>query len=164
MDLEIKSLMTPGIELVKSAGIYHQIHAYEHDASNTSFGLEAVEKLNVDPERVFKTLVVSTEKNELIVAILPVGEQLSMKKIAKAAASKKASMADKNVVEKSTGYLLGGVSPLGQKRLYTTIIDSCAKAHESIFVSAGRRGLEIELRAEDLKELTLAKFFDILQK
>ena len=156
--------MTPGIELIKSAGVFYQIHEYEHDTTSTAFGDEAVEKLKVDPERVFKTLVLKTEKNELIVGVLPVMQQLSMKLIAKAAASKKAAMADKKLAERSTGYVLGGVSPLGQKRCHTTIIDVSAQDHETIFVSAGRRGLEIELRPEDLQKLSKGKFSNILQK
>lgn len=156
--------MTPGIELVKTAGIFYDIHEYEHEAANTSFGLEAVEKMGVDAMRIFKTLLVKTDKNELIVAIIPVLEQLSMKQIAKASASKKAEMAEGALVERSTGYVLGGVSPLGQKRLHLTILDKSAADHETIFVSAGRRGVEIELQPNDLLQLTKGKFFDIIQQ
>ncbi|MFT6753478.1 MAG: Cys-tRNA(Pro)/Cys-tRNA(Cys) deacylase [Candidatus Azotimanducaceae bacterium] len=156
--------MTPGIELVKNAGVFYIIHEYQHDATNTSFGLEALEKMGVDSKRIFKTLLVKSEKDELIVGIIPVLEQLSMKQIAKATASKKASMADKALVQRSTGYVLGGVSPLGQKRLHVTILDSSAIDHETIFVSAGRRGMEIELQAKDLILLTKGKLFDLIQQ
>ena len=146
--------MTPGINLVKKAKITHKVHEYSHDESSESYGLEAAEKMGVAEDRVFKTLVVALDNNDLVVGILPVSSLLSMKLIAKALGAKKAVMADNSDVERSTGYVLGGVSPLGQKKRLKTVIDSSAKNHSTIYVSAGRRGLEIELAPDDLIKLT----------
>lgn len=156
--------MTPGINAAKKHKIMHKVHEYNHDHSTESYGLEAAEKMGVAQERVFKTLVVSLDSNELAVAVIPVSSRLSMKLIAKAACAKKAVMADKSDVERSTGYVLGGVSPLGQKKRLKTIIDSSAKIFSTIFVSAGRRGLEIELNPDDLSKLTHATIAKICQQ
>lgn len=145
--------MTPGIIVAKKAKIIHKVHEYDHDSSCESFGLEAAEKLGVAEARVFKTLVVSLDNKELAVGVIPVSSMLSMKLIAKAAGAKKAAMASPSDVERSTGYVLGGVSPLGQKKRLKTIIDSSAKHYSTVYVSAGRRGLEIELSPDDLKNL-----------
>jgi len=145
--------MTPGINVAKKAKIVHKVHEYVHDSSGESYGLEASEKLGVHKDRVFKTLVVSFDKKELAVGVIPVSSMLSMKLIAKATGAKKATMADQSDVERSTGYVLGGVSPLGQKKRLKTIIDSSAKNHSTVYVSAGRRGLEIELSPIDLVKL-----------
>ena len=145
--------MTPGINVAKKAKIIHKVHEYDHDSSCESFGLEAAEKLGVAEARVFKTLVVSLDNKELAVGVIPVSSMLSMKLIAKAAGAKKAAMASQSDVERSTGYVLGGVSPLGQKKRLKTIIDSSAKHYSTVYVSAGRRGLEIELSPDDLKHL-----------
>ena len=153
--------MTPAINLAKKSKIKFQVHEYSHDASAPSYGLEAAEKLGIDQARVFKTLVVSTESNQLVVGIIPVSSKLSMKNIAKAVGAKKAQMADKTVVERATGYVLGGVSPLGQKKRLKTVIDSSAQKHSTIYVSAGRRGLEIELAPSDLKNLVNGLFYDL---
>lgn len=153
--------MTPGINVVKKNKIPHTIHEYVHDASRQSYGLEAAEKTGADPERVFKTLVVKLNGKELAVGVVPVTSMLNMKRIAKAAGAKKAAMADKAEVERSTGYVLGGVSPLGQKKRLTTIIDSSAEHFPTIYVSAGRRGLEIELNPNDLKRLVNGVFADV---
>lgn len=150
--------MTPAIDLAKKQGIHYQVHQYQHDAAAASYGLEAVEKLNLNPEQVFKTLVVQLDNKQLAVAVLPVSNQLSMKNIAKALGAKKAEMANAQDVMRSTGYVLGGVSPLGQKKRLPTVIDSSAQQFNSIFISAGKRGLEIELAAADLAELLGASF------
>ncbi|MET1219357.1 MAG: Cys-tRNA(Pro) deacylase [Glaciecola sp.] len=142
--------MTPAIKLAQKQKLVHTIHAYEHDKTAQSYGLEAAEKLNLPAERVFKTLVVALSDQRLAVAIIPVAKQLSMKHMAIACGSKKAEMADAQRVEKTTGYVLGGVSPLGQKKRLPTVIDSSAQQYPTIYVSAGRRGLEIELSPEDL--------------
>ncbi|OEY66183.1 Cys-tRNA(Pro) deacylase [Marinobacter sp. X15-166B] len=155
--------MTPAILAARKAGIDHQVHAYEHDPSCASFGLEAVEKMGVDPARVFKTLIVAVDSKELVVAVLPVGAHLSMKLIAKAAGGKKAAMADKAAAQRATGYLLGGVSPLGQKKRLRTFIDASAEALASVYVSAGQRGLEIELAPADLQRLTSATWAALQQ-
>ncbi|NLW04758.1 MAG: Cys-tRNA(Pro) deacylase [Pseudomonadaceae bacterium] len=155
--------MTPAIKLAKKNKVSHKIHEYAHDDSSESYGLEAAEKMGVPEERVFKTLVVTLDNKELAVGVIPVSFKLSMKLIAKAAGSKKAAMADKSDVERSTGYVLGGVSPLAQKKRLKTIIHLSAKNHSTIYVSAGRRGLEIELNPNDLAQLTNAKFAEICQ-
>ncbi|MFT2090245.1 Cys-tRNA(Pro) deacylase [Paraglaciecola sp. 2405UD69-4] len=155
--------MTPGINQAKKAKVAYTIHEYEHDASSQSYGLEAAEKLNLPTKQVFKTLVAKLDGANLVVAILPVDSMLSMKSLAKACGGKKAEMADKQEVQRSTGYVLGGVSPLGQKKALKTVIDESAKHFTTIFVSAGRRGLEIELSAADLQSLTRATFSAISQ-
>lgn len=153
--------MTPAIELVRKAGIAHQLHEYDHDPKSESYGTEAAEKLGLDPDRVFKTLVVETDAGELVVAIVPVSTSLNLKRVAKAAGAKKVAMADKQKVQRTTGYVLGGVSPLGQKKALKTVIDESAQAFDTIHVSAGRRGLEIELAPADLASLTRASFATI---
>ncbi|MFD1216304.1 Cys-tRNA(Pro) deacylase [Microbulbifer celer] len=150
--------MTPAINTARKAKVPYTVHEYVHDAASESYGLEAAEKLSVAPERVFKTLVVKLDGRELGVAVLPVSAMLSMKQIARAAGAKKAIMADKTEVERTTGYVLGGVSPLGQKKRLKTFIDQTATGFTSIYISAGRRGLEIELPPEQLAELTGATF------
>ena len=146
--------MTPAINLARKAGIKHCIHEYRHDPAHPSYGLEAAEKMGVEPARVFKTLIVATDTRELLVGIVPVTAQLNMKQIAKAAGAKKAAMAAAADVQRSSGYVLGGVSPLGQKKALRTFIDNSAQGFDTVFVSAGRRGLEIELSAADLTLLT----------
>lgn len=145
--------MTPGINIVKKSGISHRVHEYVHEASSESYGLEAAEKMGVPCAQVFKTLVVSLDNKALAVGIIPVAAMLNMKLMAKAAGAKKAALASPLDVERSTGYVLGGVSPLGQKKRLTSIIDESAKAFATIYVSAGRRGLEIELNPLDLNAL-----------
>jgi len=155
--------MTPAVNSAKKAKIDYTVHQYKHDSGNTFYGLEAAEKLAILPERVFKTLVVKLDATRLVVAILPVNVMLSLKSVAKACGGRKAEMANKVEVQRSTGYVLGGVSPLGQKKSLETIIDQSAKQHTTIYVSGGRRGLEIELNALDLQTLTLATFAPLSQ-
>ena len=150
--------MTPAIDLVRKRAVSHQIHHYQHDPAAASYGAEAAEKLGLLPQQVFKTLVLSLDAKQLAVAVLPVSQQLSMKLAAKALGAKKADMANAHDVMRSTGYVLGGVSPLGQKKLLPTVIDSSAQQFATIYVSAGRRGLEIELSAEELRQLLNAQF------
>ena len=155
--------MTPGINTAKKAKIFYKVHEYTHDSSNISYGAEAAEKMGVPEERVFKTLLVSLDGKELAVGVVPVSSKLNMKLIAKATGAKKAEMAVTSDVERSTGYVLGGVSPLGQKRKLKTLIHSLATQHSTIFISAGRRGLEIELKPSDLERLVNGKFAEICQ-
>ncbi|MFT4937387.1 MAG: Cys-tRNA(Pro)/Cys-tRNA(Cys) deacylase [Paraglaciecola sp.] len=145
--------MTPAINLLKKNKIIHKVHQYEHDSTAQSYGLEAAEKLSLDPEQVFKTLMVKLDDNSLCVAILPVGSMLSMKRLAKALNAKKAAMADKLEVERVSGYVLGGISPLGQKKRLKTVLDGSAENFQTIFVSAGKRGLEIEISPQQLISL-----------
>lgn len=154
--------MTPAIDLLLKTKTAHRIHQYEHDPSSESYGLEAAEKLAVPAERVFKTLVVTTADKSLVVGVLPVSAMLSMKNIAKAAGVKKAAMAPAADVERSSGYVLGGVSPLGQKKQLKTVIDSSAANYPTIYVSAGRRGLEIELAPNDLCTLVSGIYASIV--
>ncbi len=146
--------MTPAINLVKQKKIDFQIHEYTHDSNSTSYGLEAAEKLGISVEQVFKTLVVETAKGKLAVGIVPVSATLNMKNLAKALKAKKVAMANAQKAERTTGYVLGGVSPLGQKKTLPTVLDQSAHQFKTIFVSAGRRGLEIELSPRDLLKLT----------
>lgn len=155
--------MTPGINVAKKHNIAHTVHEYAHEPGSESYGQEAADKLGVPPERVFKTLVVMLDGRELAVGVLPVSSMLSMKGIARAAGAKKAVMAAPADVERATGYILGGVSPLGQKKRLRTWIHDSAPGFETVYVSAGRRGLEIELSAEDLLRLTGGQFADICQ-
>ena len=150
--------MTPAINTAKRAKVVFTIHEYDHDVAASSFGLEAVEKLGVAADQVFKTLVVTLDAKQLAVGIVPVNSQLGLKQIAKAAGAKKAAMAAPADVERSTGYVLGGVSPLGQKKCLPTFIDHSAQAFSTFFVSAGRRGLEIELSPHDLATLCQGQF------
>lgn len=150
--------MTPAINTAKKADIHFDIHEYQHDTASESYGLEAAEKLGIAAEQVFKTLVVKLDGKALAVGIVPVTMQLGLKQIAKVAGAKKAVMAVPAEVERATGYVLGGVSPLGQKKRLATYIDASAKAFSSVYVSAGRRGLEIELAANDLAMLCQADF------
>lgn len=153
--------MTPAIDLIRKKKINHQLHQYAHNADAQSYGLEAAQNLAFDPNSIFKTLVVELNNKELVVGLVPVSMRLSLKGIAKALGEKKASMADAHKVQNSTGYLLGGVSPLGQKKKLRTVIDSIAQEHSSICISAGRRGLEIELAPSDLQQLSRAIFSSI---
>jgi len=155
--------MTPAINLAKKNKIKYIVHEYHHDTSVQSYGLEASQKLGIEEKRVFKTLVVMLHDKSLAVAVIPVSYMLNMKQMAKAMAAKKCAMADKFDVERSTGYILGGVSPLGQKKLLKTVIDISAQEFETIFISGGRRGLDIELNPSDLQKLTRATFMDITQ-
>ncbi|MEK1940418.1 MAG: Cys-tRNA(Pro) deacylase [Pseudomonas sp.] len=142
--------MTPAIDLLKKARAEHRVLSYSHDPKAASYGLEAAEKLGLEPARVFKTLLAASEKGELLVAVVPVAGTLDLKALAHAAGVKKTDMADPAAAQRSTGYLLGGISPLGQKKRLRTFIDESAKQYPSIYVSAGRRGLEVELAAEVL--------------
>lgn len=156
--------MTPGIDAIKKAKVPYILHEYDHDPACASFGMEAAEKLGIPAGRIFKTLVVSLDGRELAVGVLPVNSMLSMKLFAKAAGAKKAEMAAKPDVERSTGYVLGGVSPLGQKKRLRTFIDCSAEVQRTILVSGGRRGLDLELSPEDLRMLTKGAFARLCQE
>ena len=153
--------MTPAIEAAREANLSFQIHEYEHDPSIQSYGEEAAAELGVDRKRVFKTLVVELSTKELCVYVLPIMHQLNMKSAARAAGVKKATMANAKSVVRVTGYVLGGVSPIGQKRNLRTFIDTTASNFDSVYVSGGRRGLDIELNILGLVDLLQADMIDL---
>ena len=153
--------MTPALDLLKKVRAEHRVHSYEHDPKAASYGLEAAEKLGLEPAQVFKTLLAVTEKGELLVAVVPVVGSLDLKALAHAAGAKKVEMADPAAAQRATGYLLGGISPLGQKKRLRTFIDQSAQSFVTVFVSTGRRGLEVELSAAVLAGLTQATFSGI---
>ena len=155
--------MTPATKLLKANKIDFSIHEYEHDANAKSFGLEAAEKLNLRVEEVFKTLLVTAEKN-YFVAILPVHHQLNLKKVAQAVGAKKLKMSDPKDAERLTGYLVGGISPVGQKKRLKTVIDQSAQQLEKLYVSGGKRGLDIGLKPQDLAKVLSATFADVLDE
>ena len=142
---------TPAIVAVQRAGIAYHVHEYVHDPDATSYGLEAAELLDVEPARVFKTLVVTVDGAPLI-AIVPVERELDLR-----ALGKRAALAPAVEAERLTGYVTGGISPLGQRRRLPTVLDDSALAFDTIFVSAGRRALELELAPADLLELTTGR-------
>lgn len=145
--------MTPAIDLLKKNRCDFKIHKYDHDPQNTNYGLEAAQKLNLPQQQVFKTLLVELTPKELVVCVLPVCEMLCLKEVASAFKVKKAVMANKEEAQKVTGYLLGGISPLGQKKRLRTLIDKTALDFKTIYVSGGKRGLDIELSPQDLAKL-----------
>ena len=147
------ALGTPATVALTAAGIPFIPHAYTHDAANTNFGLEAATALDLDPEQVFKTLLADVD-GALVVAIVPVTGKLDLKALAAAVLGKKAEMADPKVAERKTGYVVGGISPIGQKTLHTTVLDETAELFDTIFVSGGKRGFDIELAPADLLAIT----------
>jgi Cys-tRNA(Pro)/Cys-tRNA(Cys) deacylase len=153
--------MTPAVNILKKAKIIHTLHSYDHDPKSRAYGEEAAEKLNIAFDRLFKTLVVSVDDEKFMTALVPVSKQLDLKKFVKATGAKKAKMAEKKDVERMTGYILGGVSPIGQKKKLLTLMDISALNFDTIFVSAGRRGLQIEICPQDLAALIHALYSEI---
>lgn len=146
---------TPATVALTAAGVPFTVHSYDHDPSHPSYGEEAAEAMGVSPDRVFKTLVADVD-GALTVAVVPVAGRLDLKALASAAGGKRAAMADPALAERTTGYVRGGISPLGQRKRLPTVLDESAARHETICVSAGRRGLEVELSPADLRDLTSA--------
>ena len=155
--------MTPACKVLKSSAIEFSIHEYEHDVHAKSFGLEAAQKLNLDVREVFKTLLVTDSKN-FYVAVLPVAHQLSLKKIAAAVGAKKLQMAEPKDAERLTGYLVGGISPIGQKKRLKTVIDQSAELLNKIYISGRKRGLDIGIKPQDLIRVLNAQFADVLDQ
>lgn len=150
--------MTPAINSAKKAKITYIVHQYDHDPGSQSYGEEAAEKLNVGTQRIFKTLVVALDNKQLAVSVIPVAGKLDLKGFASAVGVKKVAMANHKDAERATGYVLGGISPLGQKKRLKMVIDNSALDFETIYVSAGKRGLDIELSPNHLAKLTGAIF------
>jgi Cys-tRNA(Pro)/Cys-tRNA(Cys) deacylase len=142
---------TPATTAARKAGVEHRVHEYAHDPSAASYGMEAAEALGLDPARVFKTLVADLD-GTLTVCIVPVAHELDLRSL-----GKRARLADTAKAERTTGYVAGGISPLGHRRALPTLVDETALEHVTVFVSAGRRGLEIELAPGDLVALTNAE-------
>ncbi len=143
---------TPATALLTRQKVGHTLHSYEHDPRHDSYGLEAAEALGVAPERVFKTLLAEVDGN-LVVGIVPVVAQLDLKALAAAVGGKRAKMAEVAAAERATGYVAGGISPLGQRRRLPTVLDASAEMFDTLYCSAGRRGLEMELAPADLTRL-----------
>ena len=156
---------TPAITALLAAGIPHEVLRYHHDPQNESFGDEAVNELagvdGVDPDQVFKTLIVALPKNGLAVAVLPVPSQLSLKAAAAALGVAKATMAERAAAERSSGYVIGGISPFGQRRRLPTVVDSSATRWDRVLCSAGKRGWDVAVHPQDLIRLTGAVTADI---
>ncbi|MFC9509811.1 Cys-tRNA(Pro) deacylase [Streptomyces sp. NPDC057002] len=146
---------TPATVALTTAGVDFTVHSYDHDPAHPSYGEEAAEATGVSPDRVFKTLVADVD-GTLTVAVVPVAGQLDLKALAAAVGGKRATMADPTLAERTTGYVRGGISPLGQRKKLPTVLDESASSHPTICVSAGRRGLEVELSPEALQKLTEA--------
>lgn len=150
---------TPATAAAQRAKVVHTLHEYTHDPANRSYGLEAVEALGLDPARTFKTLIaVPSGGGKPVCAVVPVSAQLDLKALAAAAGAKQMTMAEPALAERTTGFLVGGISPLGQKQRLALFVDASAQELPTMFVSAGRRGLEIELSPGDLAALTGGTF------
>ena len=156
--------MTPAINLLKKNKCDFKVHKYDHDPACTDFGDEAVEKLGLDANQVYKTLLVELTPKELVVCVIPVSKQLSLKEVADIFGVKKAQMAQKDEAQKVTGYLPGGISPLGQKKLLRTVLHESINDFKTIFISGGKRGLDIELNPKDLEVILKAKVGRIVAK
>ena len=156
--------MTPAINLLKKYKCVFKFHKYEHYKAYTNFGYETVEKLGLDANQVYKTLLVELTPKELVVCVIPVSKQLSLKEVADIFGVKKAQMAQKDEAQKVTGYLPGGISPLGQKKLLRTVLHESINDFKTIFISGGKRGLDIELNPKDLEVILKAKVGRIVAK
>ncbi|WP_329598848.1 Cys-tRNA(Pro) deacylase [Streptomyces pseudovenezuelae] len=146
---------TPATVALTTAGVSFTVHAYDHDPAHPSYGEEAAEAMGVAPDRVFKTLVADVD-GTLTVAVVPVAGSLDLKALATAVGGKRAAIADPTLAERTTGYVRGGISPLGQRKKLRTVLDASASDHDTICVSAGRRGLEVEVAPKNLADLTNA--------
>lgn len=161
---------TPATKVLTSTGVPYTLHEYELDggvapgrAGETTYGEAVAAVLGVEPERVFKTLVAATD-NELVVAVVPVVTTLDLKALAAAVGHKKADMADVALAERTTGYVVGGISPFGQRKTLRTVVDETVELFDTIFVSAGKRGLQIEVNPTDLIEVTAATVWPIARQ
>ncbi|QAY64803.1 Cys-tRNA(Pro) deacylase [Xylanimonas allomyrinae] len=145
---------TPAVAALERAGVVHSLHGYEHDpASDLGYGLEAAQAMGVDARQVFKTLLADVD-GRLVVGVVPVDRQLDLKALARAVGGKRAAMAAPAAAERATGYVVGGISPLGQRQRHPTVVDVSAQEHDVVYVSGGRRGLDVGLAPADLLALT----------
>ncbi|GEB13224.1 Cys-tRNA(Pro) deacylase [Pimelobacter simplex] len=151
---------TPATTALTAAGVAFTVHEYAHDARAASYGEEAAEAMGIDPARVFKTLFADVD-GALVVGVVPVAGQLDLKALARAVAGRKATMADPRAAERATGYVVGGISPLGQRKAHPTVVDASALAHPTVYVSAGKRGMEVELSPAELVRMTAARVAEI---
>jgi Cys-tRNA(Pro)/Cys-tRNA(Cys) deacylase len=151
---------TPATTVLTAAGAAFTVHEYDHDPRSESYGEEAAHALGIDAARVFKTLFADVD-GALVVGVVPVTGQLDLKALARAVGGRKATMADPGAAERATGYVVGGISPLGQKKAHPTVVDESAMGHPTVFVSAGRRGMEVELAPAELVRLTAARLAPI---
>ncbi len=151
---------TPALDFLTHAGVAHTVHSYDHDPAHASYGLEAAEKTGVAPERVFKTLMVSSSTKQYI-AVVPVARHVDLKAVAAVVGEKQLAMTDPKVAERSSGYVVGGISPFGQKKQLTTVLDQSALQFPAVYVSAGRRGLEVEVSPHTLVEFLRVLVADI---
>jgi Cys-tRNA(Pro)/Cys-tRNA(Cys) deacylase len=151
--------VTPAVRAAERAGVPHRVLQYAPDPAAAAYGLDAARALGVEPARVYKTLVAATDAPgvALAVALVPADRQLDLKALADALGAKRAALADPAAAERATGYVVGGISPLGQRRALPTVVDASAIALGTVYVSAGRRGLELALEAGDLVRLTAAR-------
>jgi Cys-tRNA(Pro)/Cys-tRNA(Cys) deacylase len=147
---------TPATVALTKAAVPYTVHTYEHDPAAASYGLEAAAALGLEPGQVFKTLLVDAD-GRLSVGIVPVDRQLDLKAVAAALGAKRATMADPAAAERVTGYVVGGISPIGQKRALPTVLDDSALAYDQVYVSGGRRGLDLGLAPADLVTTTQAR-------
>ena len=154
--------MTPAISELEDAGFEYELLHYDHDPSVGSYGGEAANKLGLNEETVFKTLMSELNTGELVICLIPVSSSLNLKAVAKAAGVKRASMADGKVAERRTGYVLGGISPFGQSRRHRTFVEQTALSMDSIYVSAGRRGQEIRIAPDAFSALLDASFVTLI--
>jgi Cys-tRNA(Pro)/Cys-tRNA(Cys) deacylase len=153
--------MTPAVRLLQAGNVPFALHRYGHSPDADSFGLEAAQKLGVSPECLFKTLVAKIDGKQLVLALVPAAARLDLKKLAAVAGGKRAEMAEPQAAERATGYVVGGISPLGGKRSLPAYVDASLEALPSVFVSAGQRGLQLELAPADLLRLLGARTAEI---
>jgi Cys-tRNA(Pro)/Cys-tRNA(Cys) deacylase len=152
--------VTPAVVALRNAGVPFTVHEYAHDPRSDSFGLEAAAELGLDPDRVYKTLLANADGG-LVVAVVPVSGRLDLKALARAVGASRAAMAQVREAERATGYVAGGISPFGQKRPHPTVVDETVELWDSVYVSGGRRGLDVEIAPADLVEVTGAIVADI---
>lgn len=156
--------MTPAVLALEAAGRLLRVVEYAHDPANDNYGQEAADATGVDPSQIFKTLLATLPDGEIVVGVVPVVSMLDLKSIARAAGAKKASMADPALAERRTGYVVGGISPFGQRQPHRTFVDESAELYDEIYVSGGRRGLEVVVAPTAFVEVLHAVFADLTQR